>query len=408
MTLQRASLIIVSRHRPAALMRAMAAVVQMDHPEFELIVVTDPSSAKAVRALGLPMKLAEFDRANISAARNIGLEMASAPIVAFLDDDATPEPTWLSRLVAPFADPQVTAATGFVLGRSGLAWQWRAAWVDGDGFDHAFRPPAGVSLFPGTAIRAIKTQGTNCAFRRDDLLAIGGFDECFAFYLDEADVNLRLAGLGAVTAIVPEAVVHHGFAASARRRGDRTPTDLTDIGQSLAFFAARHGLTSGALDKHVADQRSRLIRHMISGKLEPGAVKTLMSGLFRGIRLASNLSRDQTPRPLVATGQAFAPLPETGPRAGCLLFGSNSQRAALEEEARAARARGEIVTLILLSRGMRPHRHSFTENGWWEQSGGRFGRAFRTKSRFNWKTAAERQTQEAARLSRLRPIFDKS
>ncbi|WP_022702364.1 glycosyltransferase family 2 protein [Pseudorhodobacter ferrugineus] len=402
MTPLSASLIIVSRHRPAALMRALAGVAQMDHPSFEVIVVADPAAAQAVRAAKLQVKLAEYDSANISAARNIGLQLAAAPIAAFLDDDAVPEPTWLSRLTAPFADIRVTAAGGYVLGRSGLSWQWRAMWVDGDGIDHPFTPPEGISLHAGTATRAIKTQGTNCAFRRDDLLAIGGFDAGFAFYLDEADVNLRLAARGGLTAIVPDAVVHHGFAASDRRRADRVPTDLTQIGRSLARFTALHGQSPDAIAKHVTDQRARLLRHMISGALEPRDIGRLMAGLQDGIAAANTQAYSQTP--LAPTTAAFLALPDTAPRTGRVLFGTKAQCHALYSNATAARARGEIVTAILLSRGMRPHTHRFTEHGWWEQTGGRFGPAFRLGQRFVWQTAAKRRNIETTRLANYRPV----
>ncbi len=39
-----ASLIIVSRHRTDALLRAIVAVRQLDHPRLELIVVADPAA----------------------------------------------------------------------------------------------------------------------------------------------------------------------------------------------------------------------------------------------------------------------------------------------------------------------------------------------------------------------------
>lgn len=405
MTPPPASLIIVSRHRPAALVRALAGVAQMDHPEFEVIVVADPEGILAVQSLGLPLKLAVFDEPNISAARNIGLGLASAPVVAFLDDDAVPEPSWLSRLAAPFKDGRVNAAGGFVLGRSGLAWQWRAAWVDNDGFDHPFDAAAGISLHSGTPKRAIKTQGTNCAFRRDVLLAIGGFDEGFTFYLDEADVNLRLAVLGGLTAVVPDAVVHHGFAASQRRRADRVPTDLTQIGHSLSLFIARHGGAPNALPRHVADQRARLTRHMVTGLLEPRDVRAMMGSLQRGIDSGQNAASTWTlALPLSPSQAPFTPLGNPAPRGGCLLFGTAKDRVALTEQAREARAKGQIVTMILLSRGLRAHSHRFTSNGWWEQTGGRFGRSFRNGPRFDWQTAADRLAAETARLARFRPV----
>ncbi|MGO4908400.1 glycosyltransferase family 2 protein [Pseudorhodobacter sp. W20_MBD10_FR17] len=401
MTAQPASLIIVSRHRTAALKVALAGVVQMDYPNFEVIVVTDPASAGAVRGLGLPVKLTEYDQPNISAARNIGLQLAAAPVVAFMDDDAVPEPSWLSRLTAPFTNPQVTAAAGYVLGRSGLAWQWRAMWVDSDGFDHPFDAGHQTSLHRGTPQRTIKTQGTNCAFRRDAVLALGGFDEAYTFYLDETDLNLRLAAQGGVTAVVPGAVVHHGFAQSSMRTQNRVPTDLTQIGHSLAYFITKHGRNPAALQKHVAHQRARLIRLVLRGAMGPFTARRLMAGLQQGIALSKEPANHA---PLMPGQTPFLPMPNTGPRPGCLLIGRSADRHLLEQQAQAARANGHIVTLILLSRGIRPHTHRFTENGWWEQSGGRFGRAFRNGQRFVWCNAQERRQIEARRLRELRPI----
>jgi hypothetical protein len=387
-------------------MRALAGVVQLDHPAFEVIVVADPVAVAAVQALGYPIKTVIYDEANISAARNLGLALAAALVVAFLDDDAVPEPTWLQRLVAPFADPRVTAAGGFVLGRSGLAWQWRAAWVDADGFDHPFAAGPSPSLHPGTPRRAIKTQGTNCAFRREDLLAIGGFDAGYRFYLDEADVNLRLAahgaGRGDLTAVVPDAVVHHGFAASARRRADRVPRDLVEIGRSLARFAANHGADATALPRHIAQQRARLIRHMVGGAIEPADVHRILASLHAG--LAADQTQPSAPTPILATPPPFSPLPKTGPRSGCVLFGTAAQRHDLAAAAQRARAEGKIVTVIMLSRGVRAHQHQFTDGGYWQQNGGRFGRAFRCAARFVWLPAPERLKRELARLSKYRPV----
>ncbi|WP_050527516.1 glycosyltransferase family 2 protein [Pseudorhodobacter aquimaris] len=399
------SLIIVSRHRPAALARALAGVAQMDHPSFEVIVVADPEGIRAAQGTRLRLKLAEYDRPNISAARNIGLGLAAAPVVAFLDDDAVPEPSWLSRLTAPFSDPRVTAAGGFVLGRSGLAWQWRAAWVDGDGFDHPFEASPDTRLHSGTASRAIKTQGTNCAFGRGALISVGGFDEGYRFYLDEADVNLRLAAAGGLTAVVPDAVVHHGFAASARRRDDRAPTDLTEIGHSLALFIARHGMTRTALARHTANQKARLIRHMIRGAIEPRQVRRLMDGFTRGIQAGQLTARKKISQtPISTTLSDFFPLADTGPRPGRILFGQARDRRILHQTALRARAQGDIVTLILMARGLSAHTHRFTQDGIWEQSGGRYGRSLRNGNHFDWHNFAARKSIESTRLARYRPV----
>ena len=44
------------------------------------------------------------ERQGLSGARNTGVAAAEEEIIAFLDDDALPEPTWLEALVAAYED----------------------------------------------------------------------------------------------------------------------------------------------------------------------------------------------------------------------------------------------------------------------------------------------------------------
>jgi GT2 family glycosyltransferase len=404
-----ASLIVVSRHRPRTLLRTLAGIAQGDHPQVEVIVVADPAAAAGVRAAGWTVKLAEFDEPNISAARNLGLSLAAAPVVAFIDDDAVPEPTWATRLTAPFADSRVTAAGGFVRGRSGLAWQWKAMTVGRDATDRPLRVPGSrTSLHEANADRAVKTQGTNCAFRTDALRAAGGFDPAYRFYLDEADLNLRLAAAGGLTAVVPDAVVHHGFAESDRRRADRVPTTLHEIGASLAVFLRRHAPAdpAAALSRHRAAEWRRAVGHMVEGRIEPRDVGRLMASLDGGLAEGRARPLADLP-PLSAAPPAFLPLPGTGPRPGVLVAGPTRRTAALEAEAAAARAAGQIVTLLTLAPGFRRHRMSFRDDGIWHQTGGRLGRSDRdtpwTPVPFDARVAMERQ-----RLAAFRPVAQAS
>jgi glycosyltransferase involved in cell wall biosynthesis len=101
---------------------------QIDHPNCELIVVADAVSRPAIAKSRLAdrIKTVACDVAKISVARNAGVGQAAGNIVAFIDDDAVPEPTWLSHLTSPFTNVSVTAASGFLRSRNGIAFQLRA------------------------------------------------------------------------------------------------------------------------------------------------------------------------------------------------------------------------------------------------------------------------------------------
>lgn len=400
-----ASVIVVSRHRAEALTRCLMALTQQDHPNFEVIVVADPAGIVAAGEMGLPLRLAAFDEANISAARNIGISRSAGHIIAFIDDDAVAEPTWLSRLCAPFSDGMVVASTGFVRGRNGISHQWRAAEVDQFGQDHPFKVGDTGAVRAGTAQRAVKTQGTNCAFRAETLRAIGGFDPAFRFYLDEADVNLRLARHG-TTAIVPLAEVHHGFAASARRQSNRVPLDLTEIAASTAIFLRRHAPGSDLAlhwTRLRTAQAARLRAHRQAGRLDQATEMALIGSLETG--WAQGMARDLPPMPpMAATPPEFSPLPSTGPRPGRVIYGLHWRRRHLLEAARAAAKTGKIVTVFCFSFTARAHWNQFHPEGFWWQEGGLFGRSDRHARWFTFFSRAGRVRAECIRLAKVRPL----
>ena len=81
----------------------------VDH---EILVVVDhnPALAAALAAALPDVRVIESSGPRgLSGARNTALDATSAPLVAFLDDDATAQPGWLASLIAPFGDPAVVA-----------------------------------------------------------------------------------------------------------------------------------------------------------------------------------------------------------------------------------------------------------------------------------------------------------
>lgn len=401
MTSPPASVIIVSRHRAAALTRCLLALWQQDHPCFEVIVVADPAGILAAQGTGLPVKTVPFDEPNISAARNLGIAQAAGAYVAFIDDDAVAEPTWLSRLCAPFCNPQVIASTGFIRGRNGISYQWQASEVDATGTDHPLPPVA--ATYQGTVQRAVKTQGTNCAFRSETLAAIGGFDPAFRFYLDEADVNLRLAIHG-LTAVVPDAQVHHGFAASTRRRQDRIPTSLHEIAASIAVFLRKHAPEEAEAETipQIEAQRSRVASLQATRRISATEATALLASLATG--WDDGMSRPVSALQSLTQSPDLLPLPNTGPKPGCVITGRFWQKPRLLHNAAKATAAGQIVTVLCLAPSPRAHRMEYTAQGFWLQSGGLFGWSTRQGPRLRFRMFKKRIAEEIHRIAPYRPM----
>ena len=395
------SVVVVRRDRPDALVRCLTGILQVQYTPFEIVVVADGPGCAAVGHWTGKIKVVRFDRPNISEARNLGISHAAGEIVAFIDDDAVPEPSWLTQLVAPFEQSDVAAAGGFVRGRNGISFQWKARRVDETGATAPLdvHPEQATVLMP-KGRSATKTEGTNMAVRRDVLCTLEGFDPAFAFYLDETDLNLRLARAGYATVIVPLAEVHHGFAASSRRRVDRTPRDLFDIGASWAVFQRKY-MGEPEWGRHWQSirtaQRLRCVTHMVAGRLVPGDVARLMRRLDEGYADGSQRQRGGA-RILDTAVAPFKPI-AVAPRKSTLMFGRIWQRKKLRAEAARRVADGNIVTLILLSPTALFHHVQFHEDGYWEQRGGLIGRSNRTDPLFTLWRFSRRIARERRRIA---------
>ena len=261
------SVVVNTFNRAESLRRTLASLAQLDYPLFEVIVVNGPSTDRTedvLSAYGDRIKVDSCDERNLSRSRNLGIRRAAGDLVAFLDDDAYPEPSWLSELVPGFDDGLAAAVGGPVYDPTGVTLQARYsianrfgdAWVEEElnPSDYLGRP--GAMTFPYTI-------GTNSVFRRDRLVEVGGFDERFDYYLDETDVCCRLLDRGYLVRLRDTGFVHHKFLANEMRTSTRSFRNRSSILRSNVYFALRHGLRAAsfydvckALSRMVAGNRN--------------------------------------------------------------------------------------------------------------------------------------------------------
>ena len=161
-------------------------------PDEVLVVVDQNPSLQAHLAEVLPaeVKLLVSERPGLSGSRNAGARAATSDVVVFVDDDAAVERGWLSRLIEPFeSSDEVLGVGGAVVPAWGVARPWlpeELLWLVGCTY-RGHREDAGPIRNP---------IGCNMAFRRRELVAVGGFATEFGrqrnVYCDETELSLRL------------------------------------------------------------------------------------------------------------------------------------------------------------------------------------------------------------------------
>ncbi|MBA3765316.1 MAG: glycosyltransferase, partial [Actinobacteria bacterium] len=277
------SVVINTYNRAQSLESTLRALRQLDPVDLEVVVVNGPSTDGTKEVLDRWdrwVKVGHCPERNLSMSRNIGIAMAAGDVVAFIDDDAYPDPAWLRHILDGFEDPEVAGVGGPTLDHTGVTLQARYnladrlgnAWVSTDA-----DAPNPTALFNAPIIDTfLYTLGTNSAFRRDRLIEIGGFDEEYEYYLDETDVCLRLIERGYVITALDAGTVFHKFLPSAMRTPQRAVRDRFPVIKNRVYFGLTHGLETHSFDDLCRSlvtfldlSRGDVVSNLHHGLLEP-------------------------------------------------------------------------------------------------------------------------------------------
>ena len=255
------SVIVSMMDRPEHVVESLRSILANPGASFEVVVIdqsADVNRQSACAAVGADPRLrwVESRTRGLSVSRNLGVATATAPVVAFTDDDCRVPADWVSRIRAAFdADADLDMLFGSVVLSAADRLRGYAAEfepVETTVFQHVLpdmRAPWGV--------------GANMAMRRRVIDRVGPFDEMLGaggrFYAgEEIDLTIRALSAGLKVMFTPAVSVAHlgireGAAASRlmRRYGIglgaalakhmrlRTPGANTLFRQWLAFHARR-------------------------------------------------------------------------------------------------------------------------------------------------------------------------
>jgi glycogen synthase len=300
----KASVVINTYNRADYLPNAIISIACQTYGAIELIVVNGPSTDSTELVLdklageGICFKRESCSTRNLSDSRNIGVAAASGDVVFFIDDDAVAHKDWITRLMRRYENPEVGGAGGFTYDHTGVNFQCRYTVCDRFGNAHFFDTldPETLLRFPGEFYFP-SLLGTNCSFRMAELRAIGGFDEVFAYMLDETDVCLRIFKRGKRIITEPDAFVFHKFAPSHSRTPERIPTSLLAPARSKVYYCLKHENFAGGttlevfkeIDRYKKDVEFANRWYLDHKKISPAHFsrisKELLDGIAEGIRL---------------------------------------------------------------------------------------------------------------------------
>lgn len=222
----RIALVIVNWNGADFLPGCLRAVASQERRPERVIVVDNGSSDGSLEAALREFPWLEPIRLDsnlgFAAANNVAVRACGdCDLVALLNPDAFPAPSWLATLAAAaernpghaaFAsqlrsarDGNTLDGSGDVYHVSGLAWRagHGAPLPEADGPRDVFSACAAAALY-----------------RRDALLEVGCFDERYFCYVEDVDLGFRLRLRGHRCLYVPAAVVDHVGSGSTGRRSD--------------------------------------------------------------------------------------------------------------------------------------------------------------------------------------------
>lgn len=196
----RISVVVCTYNGASTIRDCLDGLLELEYLNYEVIIVNDGSTDQTAAIVQeYPFRLISTENRGLSNARNTGMEAATGEIVAYTDDDARPDPHWLTYLAATFM-----STTHAGVGGPNIA-------PAGDG-----RIAECVANAPGRPMQVLLSDqeaehipGCNSAFRKTCLQAIGGFDPQYRAAGDDVDVCWRLREQGWTLGFSPAAVVWH-------------------------------------------------------------------------------------------------------------------------------------------------------------------------------------------------------
>jgi GT2 family glycosyltransferase/membrane protein implicated in regulation of membrane protease activity len=194
------SVAVCSYNGSATIRDTMEALQRLDYPNFEVVVVNDGSTDNFAQIVKeYPVRLISTPNQGLSNARNTAAQYAKGEIIAFIDDDAYPDPHWLHYLAYAYENSN----------HAGIGGPNIAPEEDGPVAHCVANAPGGPVHVLTTDEIAEHIPGCNMSFRREVYLKVGGCDPIYRAAGDDVDLCWRIQDAGYTIGFHPAALVWH-------------------------------------------------------------------------------------------------------------------------------------------------------------------------------------------------------
>jgi len=276
--------IVIPLHRPTPAFRAcLAACLELDHGDFEVLVVSDRPADLPGDPRVVPVLTGLAGDSSPAEKRDAALPRATGDAIAYLDDDAEPARDWLRVAEAAFADPAVAALGGPGVTPPGGGWRQR---VGGAVYESALGSgPLRYRFTPAPARTVDDYPAYNLIVRTEAVRRAGGWASTF-YGGEDTRFCEGLARIGVPVHYLPKLVVRHHrrpvFRAHMRQVGN--------VGRHRGHFVRKHPETSRRLVYFApvaALVAAPALLAAALARLGPGGRAAALGALYAGLAAAS-------------------------------------------------------------------------------------------------------------------------
>lgn len=292
------SLIVATYNRAESLLRTLRSVAQQDTPteRWECVVVNNASTDNTEECVNefiaqnpqLNIRIVNESQQGLSYARNRGIVESKGRFVAFIDDDETINPQFISAYLTLFEQHSSFVAAGRV---KAVYDQGRPSWMSKYP-EKMIANPFDLGNRVITITSKMTPAGGNMAFNREVFNIYGNFDtrlgRCGSELLgaEENDLFARIRALGERVYYTPDAVVYHHID-NSRLTPDYFDRLAIGVGRSKRMRAEKEGRVKALLlDEKKKWRYTRLLAALYIFALCPHKAKWLLRmrrGISKGI-----------------------------------------------------------------------------------------------------------------------------